>query len=279
MTNPSPQPASRQFETQIGIAAPRDAVWKALAEGPEIERWFAAQASIEPRLGGKLVWRWQGHHTWTHTIEAWQPGERLLTRYDSEVDDGRGGKQPLFVDFRLSGQGGSTTLRLVQSGFGPEASFDREYDGISHGWPVELRSLRLYLERHRGKPRTAAWLVHPTGLSPEKSWEVLTGDDGLGCGAALDRLQEGAPFALATREGDRLSGQALCCHRREFSGVVTNLDDAWVRLVVETWQGPTKVWFQVSTYGEPEADRAARVARLHGFLTRLFPATVAAEKR
>ena len=43
-----------------------------------------------------------------------------------------------------------TTLRLVHSGFGPGADFDEEYDGISQGWPVELRSLRHYLENHAG---------------------------------------------------------------------------------------------------------------------------------
>jgi uncharacterized protein YndB with AHSA1/START domain len=282
MSQPAPEPVcappGRRFATEIHIDAPRDAVWRALADGGELQRWFALDAAVEPRAGGKITWRWGDLHTWTHRIEVWQPGVRLLTRYDSPVDDGHGGKKPLFVDFLLQGDGGGTTLRVVQSGFGPEADFDKEYDGISEGWPVELRSLKLYLERHRGRDRAVTWLMQPAECSVQEAWDRFVGAEGLGC-PALGTMADGAPFTLQTREGDTFTGRVLRCHRREFSGVVTNLDDAWLRLTVWDYDGTVKAWFWLATYGEAKERAAAREPRLRAFLTRLFPPAAAARPR
>ena len=180
MTRPS---SPREFEMKIDIAAPRAAVWKAITTDTELRRWFPPEAEVSPGVGGEVLWRWNEHFSWPQQIEIWEPESRLRTRYDSTVEDGGGGRRPLFVDFLLEGEGGRTTLRLVQSGFGPEAAFDHEYDGISRGWPVELRSLRLYLEQHAGKDRRLAWAKTAIRLDADEAWRRLTADDGLACGA------------------------------------------------------------------------------------------------
>jgi len=277
---PSPDLATgtRSFTTEVAIDAPRDLVWRALASAEEIRRWFAPEASLEPRVGGRLTWKWGDVHTWVCQVEAWQPGERLRLRYDSPVDDGHGGKKPLFVEFVLLGRGGVTTLRLVHSGFGPEADFAKEYDGISRGWPVELRSLKLYVERHSGHDRGLVWFAHPTSLTPERTWAVLTSSDGLVGGEGIDRLGEDGAFALRTREGDEFTGRALVCNPREFTGVAENLGGAWLRISVETFTGETVLWFWVATYGEDQTATARRKARLRAFLQRLFPTPAASEQ-
>ena len=216
------KPKSRQFEMQLEIAAPRDAVWSAISSDTELRRWFAPEAKVVPGAGGEILWRWNGLHSWPQVIEVWEPGSRLRTRYDSSVDDGEGGKLPLWLDFFLEGEGGRTTLRLVQSGFGPESTFDEEYDGISRGWPVELRSLRLYLERHAGVNRSHARCVTTIDLAAEEAWERLTGEEGLAAGSAIDALAEGDPFRFTTPAGDVFEGRALCCEPRSFSGMTTS---------------------------------------------------------
>jgi uncharacterized protein YndB with AHSA1/START domain len=245
--------ADRQFQLQIDLQAPRDAVWRALTEAREIERWFAPSASCEPRVGGRLVWRWGEQHTWEHTIEVCEPGQHLRTRYESGVPDGRGGRRPLYVDFRLEGTGGATTLRLVHSGFGPEADFDGELEGISGGWPVELRSLRLYVERHRGQERQLAWAVRSVDLSAPAAWQRLTAPGGLDV-AALPRLPEGAAYSVDVPGAGPIRGEALFSpSAREFSGTAANLGDGWFRVHCEHWAGATQVWLWLALYGAPPA--------------------------
>jgi uncharacterized protein YndB with AHSA1/START domain len=262
----------RQYETRIELSAPRNAVWKALTEGAEIERWFAPTARVvAPRAGerGSVRWTWGDRHDWPQRIDVFEPARRLVTRYESAVEDGKGGKRPLCVDFSLEGTGGHTTLRLVHSGFGPEADFDAELDGISRGWPVELESLRLYLERHAGTDRRLAWCVRDVDVPLDEAWERLCGPEGLGCGARIDALQPGEPFRIATKDGDVFAGEALCCQPRELAGVAKSHGDAFLRISVERC-GSDQAWLWLATYGRPAHEVDAQEARFAALLERLF---------
>jgi uncharacterized protein YndB with AHSA1/START domain len=270
-------PTNRTFQIRLDIAAPRDAVWHAIAEAREIARWFAPKVELEARPGGRLVWTWGDLHRWEQTIEAFEPGRHLRTRYDSSVEDGSGGRRPLFIDFHLEGDAGVTTLRLVHSGFGPEAGFDAEFHGIASGWPVELRSLRLYLEHHRGADRQLAWSTATTDLAPEIAWQRLAEADGLDAGQ-LVRLREGQPFAVNLAGTEPIRGTALFVPGpREFSGVADNLGKGWFRMHCGQWAGATQVWLWLALYGQP-ASRAAGFQRaFDGLLRRLFAGGTAAE--
>ena len=70
-------PSSRQFDMKIDIAAPREAVWRAIADDVELCRWFAPEARIDARVGGEVTWRWKEHHTWVQRVEICEPGKRL----------------------------------------------------------------------------------------------------------------------------------------------------------------------------------------------------------
>lgn len=270
--SPDSQQDRTPFDMEIEIQAPRDAVWAALADARELTNWFAPEARIDAREGGEVEWTWEGLHSWPQRIEVFEPGTRLLTRYDSGVDDGKGGKKPLFIDFRLTGDGGSTTLRLVHSGFGPDSGFDREYDGISRGWPVELNSLRLYLERHAGEQRRFAWVTRSLdgGQQPAAAWDRLLSADGFHCDAGIDALAEGAPFSFVTADGDRFEGTALCCQHREFSGMVDNLGSAFLRIAVENCGGSWMVWLWLATYDRPAEEVSALTQRWEKMVDRLF---------
>ena len=268
MTDPREQ---RTYEIRIDLRAPRDAVWEAIATDAGLRRWFAPEARVDLREGGELVWNWPGHHEWIHRIEVVEPGARLRTRYDSAVDDGSGGKRPLFVDFLLEGEGGTTTLRLVQSGFGPEADFDAEYDGIRRGWPVELRSLRLALERHPGRERRIAWATTTVELDPPEAWRRLTGPRGLGCGAHSEDLEEGEPFAFATAQGDRFTGRALECHVGCLSVEVEAFGGAFLRASVDPVGRQTLVSCWLAAWDASPSELDALERRLTAMLERLFP--------
>lgn len=265
---------SRHFEMELEIRASRSDVWNAIASAEGLQRWFPAGARFEPGLGGEVVWSWGDAYRWPQKIDAWEPGRRLRTRYDSTVDDGEGGKRPLYVDFILEGDGGTTTVRLVHSGFGPEADFDDEYDGISSGWPCELRSLRHVLENHPSSPRRLVWDRIAVPLSTEEAWRRLTGPDGFECGEDVGSLDEGEAFSLRLTEGRTLDCRALVGGPRTLSGTVPELGEAFLRITAESCtldQGDEiDVWIWLATYDLDEARLAVARRDLDAVVERAF---------
>lgn len=122
---------ARSFDMSIDLDAGADSVWKALTDAAELVRWFAPQATIDPRPGGAFVLSWDGDWVWDHKVADAVPGKRFRVvdraarPYDAE---GRplSQQQPLEVvlEFTLEGRSGGTRLRLVHSGFGHGAAWD-----------------------------------------------------------------------------------------------------------------------------------------------------------
>ncbi len=185
----------------------------------------------------------------------------------SSVDD-----KPLFVDFHLEGDGGTTTLRLVHSGFDGDTRFDEEYDGISRGWPVELHSLRLYLEKHRGQKRSVAFARAMTDVPVDEAWEVLCGPDGLGVRTRFEELSEGDRFALAMSDGAEIEGVSVCRPTgRDFSGIATSVNDGYFRLWLDKLGGRTTVWLWLAAY-DVAPDVVERYQRsFESAIQRVFP--------
>ena len=212
--NPSSQPenrSARQFDAEIVIAAPKASVWKALTDAAELCRWFAPEARIDAQVGGEIVWNWGDLYHWPQRIEILEPGVRLRTRYDSSVADAAGKdlKQPLFVDFILADEGGSTTLRLCHSGFGADASFflylgsrlpavARNADAV---FPIgtfsEMDGTFTNFGRRVQRFHQA---LHPPGIA-RPAWMVLSrvlsasgeGEPASDAASAFDALSSGAP--------------------------------------------------------------------------------------
>lgn len=252
----------RQFEQTLELDAPRDAVWKALTQSDEVARWFAPSVTFEPKVGGAVVWDWSDHFHWPQTVEVFEPDTHLRTRYEARIDGGAPTQvpgpaaktHPLFIDFRLTGDGGSTTLRIVHSGFGADSAFDEEFEGISHGWPIELQSLRNYVERHAGRDRHLTWSKATLDLDADTAWRQLTSDSGLKCGPGIDQLAEGAPFEFCTAAGDTFAGEVIATHPRELAARVSSHDDGFLRIWAGDFGGRTHLWLWLATYGDAAPD-------------------------
>ncbi|MEO0478940.1 MAG: SRPBCC domain-containing protein [Planctomycetota bacterium] len=261
----------REYRQELELQAPRDAVWRAISNDEELRRWFAPGAEITAEVGGEVVWQWGELHRWVQRIEILEPGTRLRTRYDSAVDDEAGGKKPLFVDFLLEGDGGTTTLRLVQSGFGSESDFDDEFNAISRGWPIELGSLKHYLEHHLGNDRHLAWARGDLDLDVEEIWRRMVGPAGLNCGEDIVRRTRGDAFAFETSDGDTFEGRLLEVQPRGFSAVATSHGDAWLRVCAEECGGQCNPWIWLAAYDRPQTELDELQSRWHSMLRRLFP--------
>ena len=178
---------TRAFRMSLDLDASPEDVWRALTEEAELVRWFPTAARVAPGEGGTMLWSWGQGEDWETRIDAWEPGRRLrLVQEDARPYDTQGRPLPageveparIAVEFTLETVQGRTRLRLVHSGFGHGAAWDAEVEGITEGWQAELRSLRHYLRRHRGRNRKAARGLVQTAVPRETAWARLTGPGG-----------------------------------------------------------------------------------------------------
>ena len=253
---------SRRFELSLEIDASPEAVWSALTEARELERWFPLRAEVEPRPGGRYFLSWENEWQDEGRIQIFEPNRHLRTSWAGERADRAA---QLAVDYHLEGRGGRTVLRLVHSGFGRDASWDREFDGISLGWSFELRSLRHYLERHRGQDRHVVYLLRNTGREPAEAWRMALEE----LGAEIpEGLAEGDAYTLDVGCGERFSGRVLDSRPpRQFAASVETFGDALFR--IEIYGDSLNLWLAV--WGGDGSPLVPYRERWTAMLDRLFP--------
>jgi uncharacterized protein YndB with AHSA1/START domain len=269
---------TRSTETGLEIAAPPEAVWKALTEAPEIVRWFALEAMVEPGTGGSVVWKWADAYRWMTRIELWEPKRRLKLSYEHSGSDdhqelGSGapsleGGHELVVDFEIEATAGGTWLRCVHSGFGRDATWDNELEGVRHGWLAELESLRHYLERHEGRDRRAWWAFVRTPRPVIDAWRLLAPRAG---GAGLIETGGGGRLRLAV-PGLRTELVPLRLDApRDVVARVPDWNDALLRIWCDAQQDGSMVSLFLSHYGDPvgQESHEARVSLMEAMVAAL----------
>ena len=270
---------TRAFRTSLDIAASPDEVWAALTQAEELVRWFSTEARVTPGTGGTMLWSWGPGEDWETRIDAWEPGRLLrLVQEDARPYDAQGRQLPpgeaaparIAMEFTLETHQGKTRLRLVHSGFGHGAAWDSEIEGITEGWQAELRSLRHYLQRHRGRDRRTGRALVNTALSRDLAWARLVGPGGFTLTPAQPK--EGERYQVVTPGGRRYSGTVhLDLPGQTLAGTVDELDDGWFRLL--TWRdarGNTGVWAWLATYTEDDSAAREFKASSQEALERLF---------
>jgi uncharacterized protein YndB with AHSA1/START domain len=143
----SPDPEGREmtdrpFRVEVEVGAPRDAVWRALTEAPEVRRWFG--------------WEYEGLADEVDFIFVQaatpKPPDRI------EFADGGPG-QVIELDERSP----LTLVRVLKEG---EPPADDVYDAEIEGWWCFLHQLAHYLERHDGQERRT---VHLSGRASQSA--------------------------------------------------------------------------------------------------------------
>jgi uncharacterized protein YndB with AHSA1/START domain len=267
--------ATRTFEMTIDIAASPEDVWRALTEAGELVRWFPLEAHVTPGEGGTMRWSWGEGWSGEARIEAWEPAHRLrLVEDRRQVYDAQGnlvqnappGAAPLAIELTLASSGGTTTLRLVHSGFERGAGWDDEFDGISTGWQYELRSLKHYLERQPGQDRRVGWARAASVLGVPEVWDRLFGPGGLAV--------EGEPTSTVciSGAGERFCGSVLLTiPQRELVLVVNDLGAGILRVSTHRAAGQTGVSIWLASYRGSDFPRVeAFAARAQDLINELF---------
>lgn len=255
MTEAKRKPATRTIEKQMEIAAPVEAVWKALTDAEELTRWFPLKARVKPGAGGSVFLSWGPECEGEAPIDVWEPNRRL--RYVERAPGAdRNAQSSMFVEWILEARGGKTLLRLANSGFGEGADWENEYyDSVDCGWGFMLVNLRHYLERHAGVPRVVAWPRLKVTGSREDAYERLMGADGLFPESATKKLREGGRYSARAASGEQFSGRVEFVRPpRGFCVTVENLNEALLWLTIEGSPGKHEVQLWLSTYGVPQEE-------------------------
>jgi hypothetical protein len=116
---------------EVVIAAPADAVWRALREPSEIRRWFG--------------WDYDGLDD---EIDLIFRAQAKADDAERTLDLGEGGL------VSLEDRGDATVVRVRRAA-------PAGYDEVNEGWITFVQQLRFYLERHPGRERRTVHI--PTG--------------------------------------------------------------------------------------------------------------------
>lgn len=119
---------------EVEIAAPCPAVFHALMTPEELNRYFATKAVVEPRVGGRYDFGWEGGGP----VKILELAQDSTLAYSWSYEP----EPPTVVTWTLENSGGGTRLTLVHAGFGPE-TWTEDYHC---GWLNCLNYIKFLVE-------------------------------------------------------------------------------------------------------------------------------------
>ena len=128
------------------IRAPAQRVYDLIATASGLDSWFTTGATVEPRAGGTIVYRWKDwgpDHVTTeaagHIHEALPP-RRFVFDWDA------GGGQQVTVEFDIEDAAGGVVLRLSESGFAQDDRGVQSQIGQAAGWGEAMTLIKFMAE-------------------------------------------------------------------------------------------------------------------------------------
>ena len=73
-----------EITRELTLPAPPEEVWEALTDAERLAEWFANEVELDPRPGGRGVFRWENGETRTAVVEEVDPGRRFGFRWTDE---------------------------------------------------------------------------------------------------------------------------------------------------------------------------------------------------
>lgn len=136
-------PSIRQ---QINIAAPTRVIWNLLTTAEGWTQWWAEEARLEPRSGGRIVLTIEGDDgepvEERGVFHALRPTRKLEIAWDATSPAKTRGTR---LQFTISRDGDEARLALIHSG-GGILDDEEERASLEREWRSALRALRSHLE-------------------------------------------------------------------------------------------------------------------------------------
>ena len=259
-------------------------MWKAIATGPGMMRWFSPFARVEGGDGGTVSVAWVEGADWLSRIAVWEP-DRHLRLVDLSDPEAAAAGAASTVDFHLEAAGGNTRIRLVNSGLPATPEWDEHFHMMTNGWRFFLWNLKHALERHPGVPRrmisARPWVTGSRG----EAWERLFGEEGQANGGEVatrtganpgsiihaSSLAVGNQFHFVLDGGEVLSGTIVLANRPwAFAGMLDSLNDGVLHVEMEGSGERWKMGVWLSAYGVEEGWCGELDLALNATMSRLF---------
>lgn len=213
---------TREIQLSVELDASPDEVFRAVTEGAEVAKWLAPEARSTPPDGETKARIWI---SWGEGMSA----EKEIEIYDRPKHvrhpSGKNAetKAELYADWHIEAKdGGTTTLRLVHSGFSVGADWDDDFDSHARGWKLMLENLRHYFARHKQQPTAHIPLMTKVEQPRPALWSSLLGKLG------LSSPHKGDAFTL----GNLTGVVDFVADGRDLGLVVREYDDALLRFTL-----------------------------------------------
>lgn len=145
----------RVITLEVEVAGTPEQVWEAIATGPGISAWLQP-TTVDERVGGTFAFDMGSGRNDSGKVTAWEPPHRFATGRVQWRAEGAP-TASLATEWHVETlSGGTCVVRLVMSGFGTGAAWDREIQQLAEGMRRALESLRLYSARRTRTDGTPA---------------------------------------------------------------------------------------------------------------------------
>ena len=202
----------RIIRVEIETSATPQQAWEAWADPEKIAQWFTDRASGESKPGATMTWFFDkfGYALPYKVLDA-EPGKLFVLKWEASQGN------PGILEVRIQREGGSTLVRLVNSGFPEDAAWNDQYEGVDSGWKMALAILKYYLENHFGRNKTMILALRPASFRYEQLREYFLEESKLArwltASGSIGKV--GDLCQLNLRDDGTLSGQVLAVTQRE----------------------------------------------------------------
>ena len=201
----------RIIRAEIETSATPQQAWEAWADPEKIAQWFTDRASGEAKPGATMTWFFDkfGYALPYQVVDA-EPGKLFVLKWEAQSNLG-------ILEVRIERQGGSTLVRLVNSGFREDAEWNDEYQGVVSGWEMALAILKYYLENQFGRNKTMILVLRPASFTYEQLREHFLEESKLArwltASGSIGKVGDACKLEL--RNHGTLTGQVLAVTQRE----------------------------------------------------------------
>lgn len=138
--------ATRGYAQFIEIQRPPAPVFAAFVSKQWLERWYAAEASVEPRKGGTLKVKLRDGTVRDAVLDVYEQDRRLRLLYmpDPALPPLPAG--PMTEDILFDLKPGRTVVRVLGAGVPATRDWDAYFAWLRKGWTYWLHNLKRNIE-------------------------------------------------------------------------------------------------------------------------------------
>ena len=156
----------RTIDTSVRMKTTPMRAWEAWADPQQIANWFVDRAEGVAKPGEVMTWFFDtfNYRQPVPVVEA-NPGETFVIG-SGDMPGPQG--LPYLMEITITKEHGETVVRLVNSGFSEDATFDDEYEGVVSGWKMALATMKHWLERYPDARRAHRIVMEPARYTYEQ---------------------------------------------------------------------------------------------------------------